>query len=348
MIETGASYFGNRTLRHVRADLADMAESGFTYVVHCFTENDLLYARETMRRIVAASHELDLRVYFDPWGVAGIFGGEAFSRFVAREVGACQVLADGTRVGAACLNRPELRAFLQTWIDAAIDLGADVLFWDEPHWYPGDRWFYGERRGDPALRWSCHCDVCCEAFAARFGRPLPTALDDDVAAFRREGVLGLLTDLIGYAHGKGGTNALCLLPHGRFSNLVDIPDWAPFLQIPGLDIFGTDPYWAVPPPVALEPFVRDNAARVRELCDRFGLQDQFWIQGYALPAGHEHEVAEAVAIAVDEGMTNLAVWSYRACEPMSSLWPADGEKVWSVLTTAFRDARAGRLGPRAG
>ena len=114
--------------------------------------------------------------------------------------------------------------------------------------------------------------------------------------------------------------------------------------MPGLDIFGTDPYWAVPPPVPLEPFVRSNAASVRALCDRFGLQDQFWIQGYALPAGHEGEVAEAVAIAVEEGMTNLAVWSYRACEPMSRLWPADGEKVWGVLTEAFESARRSAVG----
>ena len=51
-IRTGAAYFGNRTLRHVRADLQDMADSGFDYVVHCFTESDLIYGIETMREIV--------------------------------------------------------------------------------------------------------------------------------------------------------------------------------------------------------------------------------------------------------------------------------------------------------
>jgi hypothetical protein len=42
-MRTGVSYFGNRTLRHVAADLEDIAASGFDYVVHCSTESDLLW-----------------------------------------------------------------------------------------------------------------------------------------------------------------------------------------------------------------------------------------------------------------------------------------------------------------
>ena len=116
-IRTGAAYFGNRTLRHVRADLQDMADSGFDYVVHCFTESDLIYGIETMREIVRMSHELGMEAHMDPWGVAGIFGGEAFSKFVAREMDACQILADGSAVGIACLYSKRLRALLHRWIE---------------------------------------------------------------------------------------------------------------------------------------------------------------------------------------------------------------------------------------
>ncbi len=98
-MRTGVAYPGNRTLRHVEADMRDIAASGFDYVVHCLTESDLLDAVETMRRIVAVSHEAGLEVHVSPWGFASVFGGEAHSTFIAMEADACQVLADASRVG---------------------------------------------------------------------------------------------------------------------------------------------------------------------------------------------------------------------------------------------------------
>jgi hypothetical protein len=340
-IRTGVAYFGNRTLRHVEADLADIAGSGFDYVVHCFSEGDLLHGLESMREIVRLTHEHGLEAHMDPWGVAGIFGGEAFSKFVAWQMDACQVLADGSKVGIACLYSQRLRAFLHRWIDAAIEIGSDVLFWDEPHWFPGDLWFYGEIRGDESVRWSCRCHRCRERFSARFGHEMPTEFTEEVIAFRQDAVHEILTDLIGYASNRGVGQTLCLLPHGQYHKLVDLPDWRPFVQILGIDTFGTDPYWAVNPPVELEPYVRLGAREVRELCDEFGLKDQFWIQGYNFASGHEWEPARAIQIALEYGMSDLAIWSYRACEPLSNLWPADIDATWSAIVNALRQARAG-------
>jgi hypothetical protein len=340
-IRTGVAYFGNRTLRHVEADLADIARLEFDYVVHCFTESDLLYGMETMREIVRLSHEHGLEVQMDPWGVASIFGGEAFSKFVAWEMDACQILADGTQVGIACLFSERLREFLHRWIDAAIDLRTDILFWDEPHWFPGDLWYLGEVRGDESLRWSCRCHRCKERFAFRYGHEMPNEFTDEVIAFRQDAVLEILTDLISYASNRDVGQTLCLLPHGQYHKLVDLPDWRPFVQIPGIDTFGTDPYWAVNPPVELEPYVSLSAREVRELCDEFGLKDQFWIQGYNFAAGHEWEPVRAIQIALEHGMTDLAVWAYRACESMSRLWPADIDATWSAIVNALTQAKAG-------
>src|SRR5688572_13529408 len=132
-METGVSYYGSRILRHVQADLEDIAEHGCTYIVHTFSESDLSSYRGTMAEIVKATHAAGLRAWFDPWGVGGVFGGESPSLYVARFPSHQQVLSTGERVPAACPNRPEFRAMLRLWIDAAIEAGADVLFWDEPH-----------------------------------------------------------------------------------------------------------------------------------------------------------------------------------------------------------------------
>ncbi len=323
--------------------MEDIRACGFDYVVHCFTESDLLDGLESMREIVRISHEIGLEVQMDPWGVAGVFGGEAFSKFTAWEMDAAQVLADGSLVGIACLWDDKLRAFLHRWVDAAIDIGADVMFWDEPHWYPGDLWFYGEVRGDESVRWSCRCHRCRERFQAAFGHEMPIEFTDEVIQFRLDAVMNILRDVIGYADGRGVRQTLCLLPHGQHHKLVNLPDWTPFVQIPGIDTFGTDPYWRVNPPVEMEPFLIENAREVRRLCDQFDKADQYWIQGYNFASGQEWEPVRAIEIALAHGMSDLAVWAYRGCEAMSRLWPADIDKTWTGIVRALQAAKAGEV-----
>ena len=117
-MSAGCSYFGVRIVRHVRRDMADLAARGYTSVLHTFSENDLAYYRGTIAEIVAASKAEGLTVQLGPWGLGRTFGGEAESRFVAFHPEACQVMDDGRRVAAACLNQPAYRAFCKEWADA--------------------------------------------------------------------------------------------------------------------------------------------------------------------------------------------------------------------------------------
>ncbi|MEZ4499441.1 MAG: hypothetical protein R2839_05075 [Thermomicrobiales bacterium] len=334
-LRTGVSYFGNRTLRYVEQDMKEIAACGFDYVVHCFTESDLLWGLESMREIVNISHAAGLEVHLDPWGVAGVFGGEALSKFVTWNTDANQVLADGSQVAVTCLNHPKLLPFLYEWIDAGIDIGADLLFFDEPHWYPGDLWYIGKSVGKPEDRWSCRCSVCLARYQDETGNAMPLRRNAQVQQFRSDAVLRLTTALISYAKSRGATTDLCLLPHGITFDLVGVPDWEPFGDIPGLDYFGTDPYWRAGEIVPLEPYVRPNAAAVRALCDKHQLRDQYWVQGYGFPRGTEDEIARAVDIAIEEGMTDIAIWAFRACEPMSRLWSDDIDRTWSVVTESL-------------
>src|SRR5262245_1606363 len=144
-METGVSYFGNRILRHVQADLDDIVAHGCTYVVHTLSEEDQSHYAGTMGAIVKATQAAGLKAWIDPWGVGGVFGGEAFSLYAARFPNHQQVLSTGATVPAVCPNWPEFRAAMREWVDTALSTGADVLFWDEPHfaiptwlnWYTG-------------------------------------------------------------------------------------------------------------------------------------------------------------------------------------------------------------------
>lgn len=322
----GASYFGNRILRHAAADMADLAGRGFTGVLHTFSENDLAHYREQMGRIVAASHDAGLEVQLGPWGVGGVFGGEAESWWVARHPGECQVFDHGRSVGAGCLSSTRFRRFVRRWADAAIAAGADRLFWDEP------AWVRPERFGMAASRWACACQRCAAEFARRYGQTMPVELTDEVAAFR-EAVLGeFLAEVVGHAADRGAASTVCLLPHAEGASAVR--DWEAIAALPGVDTLASTPYWKVfGEPV--EPFVGGVAERLRRVADACGVTAQLWLQGFGLGPEDADELVAAVGTARDAGVDDLWVWGYEAGGHMSSLGTREPEQVWEAACAAL-------------
>ncbi len=322
----GVSYFGSRILRHVASDMEDLANRGFTGVLHTFSENDLNYYREQMRRIVEVSHDAGLEVQIGPWGVGHAFGGEAESLFTATHPEVGQVFDDGRRVGAACPNQPAFREFMRSWADAAIETGADRIFWDEPHWA------HPTQFGLPPERWSCRCERCQELFSERFGEPMPDELTPEVTRFREDSMVGFIRELVGHVAARGVGSTVCLLP--LTEGPQGLSDWSQVASAPGLGILATDPYWKFFDYPADE-FVGSFARRVRSLADKCGVGAQIWIQGYGLGPEDEADIHAAVDAARRAGVDDLWTWAYEACGHMSYLKTREPEKVWAILTEAL-------------
>jgi N-acetylmuramic acid 6-phosphate etherase len=318
MTTAGCSYFGVRIPRHVERDMLDLAARGYSGVLHTFSENDWAYYRETMAALVAASHRHGLWVQASPWGLGRTFGGEAESRFVAFHPDECQVVDDGRRVAAACLNSPAYRRFCGEWADWALECGVDSLFWDEP------AWVVPAHVGVEPERWSCRCNHCAE----RFGRELPRELDDDVRAFREASVVDFLREMLA----RGGTHTICLLPATEGAH--GISDWNLVASLPGLSTFATDPYWKHWNEPA-GPFVRRFARLLRETCERHRVGAQLWLPSFGLTRDEIPELEAAVAAARDEGIDDLWTWGYEACGHMSSLATPDSPAVWEAVTRAL-------------
>jgi hypothetical protein len=362
-METGVAYFSSRTLCHVSDDLQEIVDQGCTYVVHCFTEADLAFYRETMRDVAAATHGAGLEVWFDPWGLVGIFSGEAFTRFPLDHPETWQVLSDGRRVGAACPNHPETRAFLRGWIDACAAAGGDVLFWDEPHFYVG-LW-----RGDLSAAWACRCDVCLSLFRRRHGGDMPARFTPEVRAFRESSLLELLTEMCRYGHEKGLRNALCLMPtdlaaHGfpqqqeRLARALErrlagadpgsleamlhigVGNFDAAAAIPDLDVFGCDPYWYLFGTEA-EPFMRVYGEAAAAAARRHGREFELWVQAFSVPQGREEELRTGLRVAREVGASHVAAWSFEGTASMSRVRCARPDEVWRILGEEFRRLRDG-------
>lgn len=326
-MKTGVAYHDVRNLNHVREDLKDMVEHHCNFVVHTFSETDLSFYTRVMKDIVQASKDLGLEVYIDPWGVGGIFGGEALSRFIAENLDDRQVLTDGKSAPAACMNSSNFRSFMRLWVETAADLGSDIVFWDEPHFYMVD-WFV---EGAVTEHWACCCPACRKLFEERHGRPMPKEMDADVAAFREATIVDFFSELGEYAKKCGMKNALCVLPDE--DSLRGVSNWESLVSIPSLDIFGTDPYWAVRG-LPLEPYVRDKTRKARALCEKYGRELQMWVLAFLIQDGREDEVTRAAEIFYEEGVRNIAAWSYDG-GGWTYTRSENAEKVWENLGKVF-------------
>ncbi len=326
-MKTGVAYHDVRSLPHARADLEDMVAHNCNFVVHTFSETDLSYYTRTMKDIVQASHDLGLEVYIDPWGVGGIFGGEALSRFIAENLDDRQVLLKGKSAPAACMNSTNFRSFMKVWVDTAAALGSDIVFWDEPHFYMVD-WFVEGAKTD---NWACHCSTCRKLFEERYGHPMLREMDEEAIEFREHTIVDFFSEMGDYAKSCGLKNALCVLPEEE--PLRGVSNWEVLTSIPSLDIFGTDPYWALRG-YPVEPYVRDSTIKAKTLCEKYGLELQMWVLAFLIEEGKEDEVARAAEIFYEEGARNIAAWSYGG-GGWTYARSENASKVWENIGNVF-------------
>jgi hypothetical protein len=330
-LKTGAAYFGNRFLSHAERDLDELA-SCCDYVVHTFSETDLQFHKAAVSKIFAATRRRGLEAWADPWGLGGVFGGEALSKFIQDHPEERQVLSDGRVPPAACLNSPAFRAFLREWTLTVLESGAQVIFWDEPHVH-----FHWDLEWEGV--YSCVCRRCRALFKKKFGSDMPKRLNPDARRFRLDTLAGFLREAMIFARRKKMRNALCLYAfegHEDYENL-----WNALAAIPELDVFGCDPYWRWPPrrprPVAahVAHYAEKTVASVRGA----GKGSQIWIQSMRLARGRENEIEAACQAAARAGATHLAAWSYDGGALLDTVLAEDPAQVWAATARAFRKVK---------
>ena len=334
-MKLGTSYFGNRWLKHAEADLKDIKKGHCTWVLHTFDEVDLRFNQGNLKALTQASHKLGLQVYYSPWAVGGVFGGESLSAFTGYHPEACQVLSTGERTAHACPAHPEFRKFIKSWIEAAIAAGGDVLFWDEPHlWLP--TWEGRKERKD---EYSVGSTFAKELFRKRHGKALPKNRNAEVDEFRE----WILFDFLKWATETAKKikpsikNAVCLLPHlNKWPNTL----WEDVCQLKSVDIFATDPYWkrfpySNPAKDKMEGFVDLFATRLVDIGRRHKKEVQGWFQTFALRKQDEPDIDKAIRMFYDAGVRNIGAWGYRGCASFSLIASERPDHVWKRTVASY-------------
>ncbi|HEU0116271.1 MAG TPA: hypothetical protein VFQ80_16400 [Thermomicrobiales bacterium] len=328
-LRLGVSYFGNRYPQHAETDLAAMAAMGADDVVHVMSEADLRWNPGTMRQLVDIGRGQGLASWLAPWGVGGVFGGEAPSYAVGEHPAACQRDNRGASLPALCPRQPAFWALLDAWLDAAVAAGAEIVLWDEPHLAAGSQ---------PDGRWACRCDVCQSAYRERFGRAMPAEMTAEVQTFIRDLLDATLARLVASARRRGLESAVALLADETY----DADRWRAAASLPGVRWFGATPYWLFHgvPPADMPDYVRRWAARIVAATNGRPAAPLAWLQAFQVPAGREAEIEQAAVIYAAAGIKSLAVWSYLACVAMSGLASDDPAAVWAAVERAFAAMRS--------
>ena len=326
------SYFGVRNPQHFQRDLDDIARLGFTYIVFTFSENDHRFYQGSVAACVRLTQEQGLRAYVDPWGVGGMFGGEAFTERGAWDLEGQQWRSDGRPLPLLCPDSDAARTYLSRWIDTVADvLHADAIFWDEPHFYLP----FGEARAQGL--WACCCARCKARFTAAYGEPFPGVETPDVRRAKQAAIADLLGEVTTVAGDKGLRNIVCLLTDP--DTLDDLESkWQPYAAMPHIDVLAADPY-----PL----FFGRDVATTRVFCDvlqrlgdRYGKATQMWVQGFRVAPGMEPLLGQEMRLMAACGIRDIAMWSYLATAYMSSHACARSEQVWRVFTQTMAELGA--------
>ena len=323
----GVSYFGNRILKHVEEDMKELKEIGFDVIVHTFSENDHKFYFRTMKDIVKLTKNLGMEVWIDPWGVGGVFGGEAFSNFLIENPSEWQITNRGRAVGSACLNSPKFREYMKRWLEAAVETGANAVFWDEPHFHI---------LKDFPKEWTCRCERCKEKFKEIYGHDMPEEFTEEVSNFRNKTIEDFFEEVLSYSKKLGMKNVICFLPFE--SELFGLKDYESIAKIEYVDNIGSDPYWMAFK-LEMNSFLKETTQKILKLSSKYGKENHMWLQAFKIPRGREEDIVKGAKILKKENVETVLFWGVFACKHISSIAPDDPEKAWEVVKQIVKEVR---------
>lgn len=322
----GVSYFGNRILKHAITDLMHIKNSGFSYVVHTFSEFDLEFHYDNISDIVKATQDIGLKAYLNPWGVGNVFGGEPYSNFVSKHsADACQVLDNNTIIPMACPNSPIFHDYMNKWLEQVIRSKADTVFWDEPHFH--QQGFLSSVPG----HWGCRCKFCKNKFNKLFGYNMPLEENEDIIKFKHFSLKNFLIELMKPLIENNVKNILYLT--ANMAPDLAKEEWEYYANIKYLNSISTGPYWIWHKKSINS--VSEYSKVIKKISSKYNLDAQIWLQCCKIPKGRENEISPALELIINSGVENIAVWGYEGCAHECWISCENPQEAWEITLNSI-------------
>jgi len=185
---TGIVYIGNRDPIHYISDLEEILTHHCDFVIHPLSEEDLDLYYNSLAEIFEITKKAGLSVIVQPSSVGNVFDGYGISKFVVEHQESWQILSNFQPVPAACMNNPEFKGFLKNWIDRVVELEADGIAWENPHYYI----FKNETN---TLQWGCWCNYCKSLYLKKFQNRFPKGIGEEIDLLNEYTISNFLKEL---------------------------------------------------------------------------------------------------------------------------------------------------------
>ncbi len=329
--ELGVAYYGNLFLDHAINDLKEMTEHGCNSILIAMSEYDWEVWRKNIFEIAkAAKTQFDFNVYINLWSWGGIFGGEAPSFYLHRNVESRQIVSNNNiQLPAACPNTRKFKNYLFGAIEKIATVKyIDGFFWDEPHYY------YLSKSGN---NYSCRCNECQTLFEKIFNKPMPTTLTEDVIKFKEKSIINFLREISQKVKDADSSKKItvCLVPPPIETGISDWDYLCSELN-DVIDVFGSDPYWLLFGKSLR--YVEKYASKTVELARKYNLESQLWCLGFLIPRKKEDELREAIQIFDKYKVDSIFTWCYRGAEGMF-IESHNPKKVWQIIGDTYNEIK---------
>jgi len=348
------AYVGQYHLGQFRRDLESILEAGLRRLWLPMTEEDLILRQENLTAMAAAAREAGLEVWFFPWGVGGVFSGPRGATFVARHLDARQIDSVGESLPAACPNNPRFAHFMETWLQAASDAGAQGILLDEPVWLRHPT--LPDYRGmETAHLWTCRCEHCQRRFRSLYrSAEMPEELDEEVRDFRARTMGAFLRDVGESAWRRRMPSAL------RLSNYGALKTWELVASQPWCQEISLSAFWPQSAAAATEEwdfgpndepqegqdarmvqFQRQMEAgfallqRLRDLSQ--GARTLLWLRCFQVAEADEPLIPQVIDHLQAMGATNFAIWSFGGTEAIGHLACERPQEAWNATLRALSE-----------
>ena len=325
------SYYGCLFKDHIKEDIIELVNHGVTSVVLAVSEYEMSIWFDRVKEIIELFKYYGLKVYWDFWAWGKVFGGEASSEYLQKNIKHRQVRSNGEVAPAACFNDKDFVNYILVSIDqVAEETEIDGFFWDEPSFYnlPNDD------------AWACICKSCQTKFKDDFGYNMPRELNEDVLKFREDSILRFLQELLTRVkeNNKNLKNIICLLPEKNPK--IGIINWERIAQLKNLDVLSSDPYW----PVFGKSFewYKEVTKEIKSLAVQHNLKSQIWLQLFMLPEEEIQKLEEAAIFAKNAGIDSIFAWPYRAAEGQL-IASENPKKTWETLGRVYVKLKMGEI-----